>query len=124
MRKALFLSLVLAGSVALPAMAQDKKADKKTPMRAQKVLIDNDRVRATESTFKPGEANPMQERAYRIVRVLKGTSAMERTHSTGKVDKLEYKEGGVYGFPAENASTKNVGKSEVTIYTVSLKQAK
>jgi hypothetical protein len=82
----LIAAFVLAGAIAMPAMAQDKKADKKAPIRAQKVLVDNDRVRATESTFKPGEANPMQARGY--------------------------------------ASTKNVGKGEAVIYTVTIKQAK
>jgi hypothetical protein len=120
----LIAAFVLAGAIAMPAMAQDKKADKKAPIRAQKVLVDNDRVRATESTFKPGEANPMDTRGYRVTRVLKGNTTVERTHKDGKVEKIEYKEGGVHVFPAEHASSKNVGKGEVVLYTVTIKQAK
>jgi hypothetical protein len=118
----LIAAFLLAGAIAMPAMAQDKKADKKAPIRAQKVFVDNDRVRASEGTFKPGEVNPMQPRNYRVTRVLKGTTTVERTHSDGKVEKIEWKEGNVYVSPADNVSNKNVGKSEVVIYTVSVKK--
>jgi hypothetical protein len=117
-------AFVLAGAIAMPAMAQDKKGDKKAPVRAQKVLLDNERMRATESVFKPGEANPMEPRGHRVTRVLKGNTTIERTHSGGKTEKIEWKEGGVYYSPADNASAKNVGKSEVTIYTVTMKAEK
>jgi hypothetical protein len=113
-------TLVLAVLLALPAAAQDKKG----AIRAQKVLIDNDRMRATESVFKPGEANPVEPRGHRITRVLKGSSTIERTHSSGKTEKIEWKEGGVYYSPADNASSKNIGKGEVTIYTVTMKEKK
>ena len=121
----LFAAFVLAGAMAMPAIAQDKKADKKgdkASVRSQKVLVDNDRVRATESVFKPSEANPMEARGYRVTRVLKGSTTVERTHKDGKVEKIEWKEGGVYVSPADNASSKNVGKNAVTIYTVTVKK--
>jgi hypothetical protein len=125
MRAGSFVAVfVLAGAMAYPATAQDKKADKKVPVRAQKVLLDNERMRATESVFKPGEANPMEPRGHRVTRVLKGNTTVERTHSNGKTEKIEWKEGGVYYSPADNASSKNVGKSEVTIYTVAMKAQK
>jgi mannose-6-phosphate isomerase-like protein (cupin superfamily) len=120
----LMAAFVLAGAIAMPAMAQDKKADKKAPVRAQKVLLDNERMRATESLFKPGEANPMESRGHRVTRVLKGNTTIERTHSNGKTEKIEWKEGGVYYSPADNASSKNIGKGEVTIYTVTMKGQK
>jgi hypothetical protein len=125
MRTGLFIAVfVLAGAIAHPATAQDKKADKKAPVRAQKVLLDNERMRATESVFKPGEVNPMEARGNRVTRVLKGNTTIERTHSNGKTEKIEWKEGGVYYSPADNASAKNIGKGEVTIYTVSVKPEK
>jgi mannose-6-phosphate isomerase-like protein (cupin superfamily) len=113
-------TLVPAALLSLPATAQDKKA----PIRAQKVLLDNDRMRATESMFKPGEVNPMEPRGHRVTRVLKGSTTIERTHSNGKTEKIEWKEGGVYYSPADNASSKNTGKGEVTIYTVTMKEKK
>jgi hypothetical protein len=110
----------LAGAVAMSATAQEKKSDK-APIRAQQVVVENDRIRVTESTFKPGEANPAVQRGYRVTRVLKGSTTIERTHADGKVEKIEWKEGGVYVSPSDNASTKNVGKGTVVIYTVTLK---
>ena len=112
--------ILLAGVLALPAMAQEKKTEKAS-VRAQKIYINNDRVRVSESVFKPGEVNPMAKRGYRVTRVLKGSTTLVRTHADGKAEKLEVKEGDVYFSPADNASTKNVGKSAVTIYTVVLK---
>ena len=64
-------------------------------------------MRATESVFKPGEMNPMEPRGERITRVLKGSTTIERTHKDGKAQKLEWKEGGAYYYPADNASSKN-----------------
>ena len=113
-------AFLLAAAVTQPVTAQDKKA----PIRAQKVLLDNDRMRATESVFRPGEVNPMEPRGHRITRVLKGSTTIERTHSNGNTEKIEWKEGGVYYSPADNASSRNTGKSEVTIYTVTMKEKK
>lgn len=116
----LVAAFLLAGAIAQPAVAQDKKADK-APLRTQKTLVDNDRVRVSESVFKPGEANPMANRGYRVTRVLKGNTTVMRTTPDGKAETIEWKEGGVYVSPAGPTSTKNVGKSAVTIYTVVLK---
>ena len=116
--------LVSAVLFAGPVAAQEKKADKKAPVRAMKILVDNDKVRVTESVFKPGEENPMEPRGYRIGRVLKGNTTIERRHKDGKVEKIEWKEGQVYQSGPDNASAKNIGKSEVVLYTVTLKQAK
>jgi len=116
-------AVVLCAMVGSPAIAQDKKAGK-APVRAQKIILDNERVRVTEGVFKPGEENPMMDRSYRVTRVLQGSSSMARTHSNGKVEKLEWKEGGVLASGPDKSSTRNVGKSTVTIYTVTIKQAK
>jgi len=113
-------AIFLAGVIAQPAMAQDKKAEKAST-RAQKILVNNERVRVSESVFKPGEVNPMAKRGYRVTRVLKGNTTIVRTHADGRTEKIEWKEGGVYVSPADNASSKNVGKSAATIYTVVLK---
>jgi quercetin dioxygenase-like cupin family protein len=125
---ALLIAPALVVFAAMPAaVAQDKKAPKSEvkaadtgPVRASKTLVDNERVRVTESVFKPGEVNPLQKRGYRVTRVLKGNTTVERTID-GKTERVEYKEGNVYISPAGTSTTKNVGKSEVTIYTVVLK---
>jgi len=113
-------AILLAGAIPQPAVAKEKKADK-GPVRVQKILVNNDRVRVSESVFKPGEVNPMAKRGYRVTRVLKGNTTILRTHADGRTEKIEWKEGGVYISPADNASSKNVGKSAAVIYTVVLK---
>ena len=118
-----FLAAIATSALAQDKKAPDKAADKpadKTAVRATKVLADTDRVRVSESVFKPGEVNPLQKRGYRVTRVLKGSTTVERTIN-GKTERMEYKEGNVYISPAGMSSTKNVGKSEITIYTVVLK---
>ncbi len=119
----LVLAFVVAWTVAPPAAAQEKKAAA-APERATKVLIDNDRVRVTESVFKPGESNPMVHRDYRITRVLKGNAPVVRTYADGRTEKLEYKEGAIFVSEAGVSSTRNAGNSEVVIYTVTLKPQK
>ena len=116
--------LVSAVVLAAPVAAQEKKAEKKAAMRANKTLLENARVRVSESVFKPGEENPMEFRPYRINRVLKGSTTIERRHKDGKMEKLEWKEGGVYEAGPDTVSNRNIGKSEVTIFTVIVKQAK
>jgi hypothetical protein len=117
---AILVAAVLAGS----ALAQEKKAGKNAPVRAIKVLLESDKVRVTESTWKPGESNPMEPRGYRIGRVLKGNTTIERRHQNGKVEKIEWKEGGVYESGPDNASATNIGKGSIVLYTVTLKQPK
>lgn len=89
-------------------------------MRAQKVRLENERVRVTEGVFKPGESNPLQQRSARVTRILKGSTTILRTHADGKTENVEWKEGATLWNPGDNASSKNVGQSEVTIVTVTL----
>jgi quercetin dioxygenase-like cupin family protein len=118
----------LATTGATFAVAQEKKAPEKAAdkaaakgaVRAQKVIVDNEKIRVSESVFKPGEVNPLQQRGYRVTRVLKGNTTVERTID-GKMETLEYKEGSVHVSPAGMSMLKNIGKNEVTIYTVILK---
>jgi hypothetical protein len=119
-KSACAMAILAAAILAAPAAAQDTKA----PTRAMKMLVDNDKVRVTESVFKPGEENPMEPRGYRIGRVLKGNTTVERRHKDGRVEKIEWKEGGVYQSGPDHASAKNIGKGKVVLYTVTLKQAK
>jgi hypothetical protein len=117
-------AFLLAGALAGPALAQDKKAEKKAAERGQKVLIDNDKVRVTESIWKPGESNPMVERGYRVTRVISGSTTMERTYADGKKDKREFKAGDTFASDPDKVSMKNIGKGEVVTYTVTPKTKK
>ena len=122
MSRVLTALLFAALAFAYPAVAQDKKTERKAE-RAQKVLIDNDKVRVVETTTKPGEGRSATERPYRVVRVIQG-GTLERTYADGKKDKVDYKAGDVRELvPGKPYSTKNIGKTDVVLYIVELKQA-
>ncbi len=113
-------AIFAAGVAAVPAMAQEKKAAQRT----QKVFIDNDKVRVTETTFKPGEVSPSIERPYRITRVLKGGTTV-RTYADGTTRTVEFKTGDVFAAgPDKPYSSKSTSKSDIVLYSVNLKKAK
>jgi len=113
-------AIFAAGAVAAPAMAQEKKAAQRT----QKVFIDNDKVRVTETTFKPGEVSPSIERPYRITRVIKGGKTV-RTYADGKTVEREFKTGEVFAAgPDKPYSAKSISKTDIVLYSVNLKKAK
>jgi hypothetical protein len=122
-------AIALAAAIAIPAIAQDKS---KAPAKAEKgtstvkVLIDNDRVRVFERSYKPGDTNTeVPSSQYRVNRTMKG-GTLERTHSDGKKEKLELKEGVVrYLEPTKGGATytvRNIGKTEVVSYVIVLKK--
>ena len=134
----LFVSLVvpafmLAGMAANSAMAQDKAKDAKAAPAAKaekgkitvKVLHENDRVRVTENTSKPGDVGPSVVRGHRVVRWLQGGTVM-RTYADGKTETIERKTGEVaVGAPEKQAwSIKNVGKTTIVTYVVVIKEPK
>jgi len=113
-------AIFVAGAVAVPAVAQEKKAAQRT----QKVFIDNDKVRVTDTTFKPGEVSPSIERPYRITRVLMGGTTA-RTYADGTTRTVEFRTGDVFAAgPDKPYSSKNTGKSDIVLYSVNLKKAK
>ena len=105
-------------------MAQEKaKAAKAEAGKASiKVLAENEKARAFEVRFKPGDENTsVPSSSFRVVRALKGGTLM-RTYTDGKTEKSEYKDGEVrINPPAPQFTTKNVGKSEIVLYVVVLK---
>lgn len=132
MRKSLIAAfvvpaLLLAGAVVDPAIAQEKKAEKKADKAAAgkatiKKLGENDSVRAFEVVFKPGDEGQNVERPARVVRALKG-GTIERTYADGKKEKTVYKDGEVKVFgPDKPFVPKNVGKSDVHLYVVQIKK--
>lgn len=106
----------LAASIPTGAIAQEKQ-------RVQKVLLENDKVRVTETTFKPGEVSPSIERPYRITRVIQGGKTV-RTYADGKTMEREFKTGEVFATgPDKPYSSRNVGNNDIVLYTVNLKKA-
>ena len=123
-------AFVLAGVLASPAIAQEKakemKAAKAEKGKAvQKVLHEDDKVRVTETTLKPGDVGPNVVRGFRVSRVLKGGTLM-RTWADGKTEKRELKTGEVRVSEPEKQAYfhKNIGKTDFVFYTVNIKGTK
>ncbi len=114
---------VLAAIAVNPALAQDKakaKADK--GQATIKVLAENDKLKAYEIWYKPGDVNlNVPSSSLRVVRVLRDGTLL-RTHPDGKTETVEMKSGDVrVNTPSGPYTTKNIGKSELAIYIVQLK---
>jgi hypothetical protein len=126
-------ALLLAFATATPAMKHEMAQDKAKAAPAAKaekgkntikVLFDNDKVRAQEVTFKPGDVGPNIARPFRVIRALKG-GTITRIWPDGKTDKLTWKTGEVKGLePDKPFMPKNEGKSDIVLYVVLLKEPK
>lgn len=122
----LVAAFMAAGLVAQPVMAQDKasaakvaKADK--GKATQREVFENEKVRIVELLYKPGDESATVERPARVILALKGGTLMG-TYADGTSDKIQFKAGGAQYFAATPAfKFKNVGKTEVRLYTVDLK---
>jgi len=112
----------VAGVVATPAIAQEKMT-KKTEKAAAvkkgtiKPIVDNEKMKAWEVTYKPGEGSEMSERAPRLVHALSG-GTMRRTMPDGKTNDLVWKAGDTRWLPKENFANRNAGKTVVRLLVV------
>ena len=106
-------------------MAQEKaKAEKQEwpkPGPNAKVLLENDKVRVQEITYKPGEKSEMRKRGgTRINYVLEG-GPTKIYYPDGKTEKGERKKGtATYLTGDVTASTENVGKTTQRFLVISL----
>lgn len=124
-------ALMLAFATATPAMKHEAEKGKAAPAaKAEKgktkvkVLFDNDKVRAQEVTFKPGDVGPNVARPFRVIRALKG-GTITRIWPDGKTDKIAWKTGEVKGLqPDKPFMPKNEGKSDIVLYVVQVKEPK
>ena len=104
------VGLALAGGV----HAQDKAKKESAPVT--KVLLENDKVRVTESTFKPGDVSRAERKTRTNYIVKSGT--LERTTKDGKKSVYERKAGTAHYLPADSDVVKNVGKTTFVVVTV------
>ncbi len=88
--------------------------------RERKVFVENDKVLVSEVRYKPGASSGMVARAARVVRALTD-GTLEKTFPDGKKETIKWKAGEVKFLPKETYSQKNVGKTELVLYVVTLK---
>lgn len=118
--------LLVAAAIATPATAQEKTAVKnmqKTPVGKPivKEIVRNDKVRAYEATFRPGDQSPSIERPPRVARALKG-GTLTLVYPDGKKEKSVYKTGEVKFVDHTPAfAVKNETKRAIRLYIVEMK---
>jgi len=112
-------AIALCLIVAAPLQAQDKGKDKPKSTVTTKVLLENDKVRVTETTFKPGDVSA-GDRRHRVGYALTG-GTLERTNKEGKKSTVERKAGAAAWQEADSDVVRNIGKSEYKVVTVTLK---
>jgi hypothetical protein len=123
-----FLMVAVAGN---PAMAQDKAKPAAAPAKAagkadakderdRKVLLENDKVLVTEVRYKPGSSSGMQERGQRVARALTD-GTLEKTFPDGRKETVTWKKDQVRFNPKETYAQKNIGKTDMVIYSVTIK---
>ena len=105
-------------AVAGPLHAQDKgKAKERAPV--VKVLLENDKVRVTESTFKPGDVSRSDRKARTNYFVKSGK--LERTTKDGKKTVYERVAGTALWLEADSDVVKNIGKTNFVVVSVTTK---
>jgi hypothetical protein len=122
---AVILLLTVGGLGTAVAQDKGKGAAAKTPAVKKgepvvKVLFDNDKARAYEATFKPGDVSPNRARITRAVRYL-NTGKFQRVYPDGKTEDRGFKAGDVVWITPDTYAVKNVGKTKVTVYVVEVK---
>ena len=118
MRYAVIACAAFGIAVAGPIQAQEKgKAKERAPVT--KVLLENDKVRVAQTTFKRGDVSRNQRRA-RVSYTVKG-GKLERTSADGKKVVNERKAGMAIWLEPDSDAVKNVGKTSVTVVTIQLK---
>ena len=103
------------------APAQVAKKEWPKPGPNAKVLVENDKIRVSEITYKPGEKSEMRKRGgTRVVYVLEG-GPTKIYYPDGKTEKGERKKGtATYLTEEKTTSTENVGKTNQRSLVISL----
>ena len=112
-------AFIMAGAVVNSATAQQKAAK---ATATGKVLLESDKVRVYEVTYKPGAENTsVPSSSSRVVRALKG-GTIQRIYSDGKKENVTYKAGQVrLNEPGPGYTAKNIGKTQIVLYIVQVK---
>jgi quercetin dioxygenase-like cupin family protein len=115
----MFSAIVIAAGLgaAVPLYAQDKaKANPKEISVETKVLLENDKVRVTRSTFKPGAVSRTDRKARVNYFVTDGK--LQRTNKEGKTTTYERKAGTALWLEADSDVVKNIGNTTFIVVGV------
>ena len=114
-------ALLISGLSASIATAQERPQATK-PGFSTALLLDNDKVRVFEATWKPGSESPSAKRPPRVVRVTTG-GTLSYVYADGRIEKITKKTGEVYYVDADTVafSVRNESETEVVLMNIVLK---
>ena len=92
----------------------------KVAKNVYKFIMENDRVRVLEASFKPGDKAIMHSHPDHVVYVLGGGNLKLR--SSGKTDMMDMKNGQAVFLKAQSHEAENTGKTNVHLLVVELKK--
>ena len=115
-------SLLMLGFGGKAAFAQEEaKADKAAGGRTVTVFVDNDRVKAYEGRFSPGEKSPQMSKRPDRVEFAMTDGQMRHYYLDGKVEDVMWKAGEVKWSERATYQQENIGTTEFRIRVVQLK---
>ena len=118
LRPSLAACALAAFGVASSAIAQDPAT---VGPQVYKQVLDNERVRVFEVTFKPGAKIDTHSHPDHVAYVI-GGGKLEITGKDGKTDKFDLKKGQAVFLPAQSHSARNTGKSTTKLVVVEIKK--
>jgi quercetin dioxygenase-like cupin family protein len=92
----------------------------KVAKNVYKFIMENDRVRVLEASFKPGDKAIMHDHPDHVVYVL--NDGKINIKSSGKTDVLDLKEGQAMFLKAQSHEAENTGKTDLHLLVVELKK--
>lgn len=92
----------------------------KVAKNVYKFIMENDRVRVLEASFKPGDKAIMHDHPDHVVYVL--NDGKINIKSSGKTDVLDLKKGQAMFLKAQSHEAENTGKTDLHLLVVELKK--
>jgi len=92
----------------------------KVAKNVYKFIMENDRVRVLEASFKPGDKAIMHDHPDHVVYVL--NDGKINLKSSGKTDVLDLKKGQAVFLKAQSHEAENTGKTDLHLLVVELKK--
>jgi quercetin dioxygenase-like cupin family protein len=92
----------------------------KVAKNVYKFIMENDRVRVLEASFKPGDKAIMHDHPDHVVYVL--NDGKINIKSSGKTDALDLKKGQAMFLKAQSHEAENTGKTDLHLLVVELKK--
>jgi mannose-6-phosphate isomerase-like protein (cupin superfamily) len=92
----------------------------KVAKNVYKFIMENDRVRVLEASFKPGDKAIMHDHPDHVVYVF--NDGKINMKSSGKTDVLDLKKGQAMFLKAQSHEAENIGKTDLHLLVVELKK--